>query len=73
LGGSCRARAFARSLAESPRKRVDEPWLCIIPIVLGGGVPLLGDASVPEMTLTEITRFQRGLVALRYQLPKAPP
>lgn len=54
------------------RGLIDELWLCIIPVVLGGGVPLFGSASVPELALTEITRFPRGLVELRYRLPKVP-
>jgi hypothetical protein len=37
-------------------------------VVLGGGVPLFGDASIPELALSEITRFQRGVVELRYRL-----
>lgn len=49
---------------------VDELWLSVMPVVLGGGGPLFGDASVPELTLSEITRFDRGVVELRYRLPK---
>jgi dihydrofolate reductase len=63
-GGALAAQLLRRAL-------VDELWLTVIPVVLGGGVPSFGEATLPEMTLTHVTRFERGLVELRYQLPRA--
>jgi dihydrofolate reductase len=46
---------------------VDELWLSVIPVVLGAGAPLFGAVHV-ALSLSEVTRFGRGLVELRYRV-----
>lgn len=45
-----------------------ELWLSVIPLVLGGGAPLFGDAAIPALSLQRVTQFARGIVELRYTL-----
>jgi dihydrofolate reductase len=64
VGGGDLALQFARA------GLVDELWLSVIPVVLGAGVPLFGALHVP-LSLTEVTRFGRGVVELRYRIEAA--
>jgi dihydrofolate reductase len=47
---------------------LDELWLSVMPLVLGGGARLFGSARVPALQLQGVTPFQRGIVELRYAL-----
>jgi dihydrofolate reductase len=61
-GGELVAQFVARGL-------LDELHLCVVPVVLGGGAPLLPVAVQGALALAEVTRFPRGLTELRYDLP----
>jgi dihydrofolate reductase len=63
VGGGNLAAQFAR------RGLVNELLLGVVPVVLGGGTPVL-PASIPgTLELKGITRFGRGMLELRYELP----
>ena len=66
VGGGDLVAQFTR------RGLLDELLLCVVPVVLGGGAPLLPAAVAGQLELTGVTRFPRGLIALRYTLPAAP-
>lgn len=53
------------------RGLVDELWLTVVPVVLGGGAPLLPTSLRAPFDLVEVTRFGRGMIELRYELPRA--
>ena len=58
------------------RGLLDEIWLGVAPVVLGGGVPLLPARLPGVLALEEITRFGDAFVELRYRVPRpttAPP
>lgn len=50
---------------------IDDLTLSVIPVVLGAGIRLFGDAG-PErgLTLTGVVPFPSGLVQLRYHLER---
>ena len=52
------------------RGLLDEIHLGLIPVVLGGGIPLLPAALTSPLELTGLTRFGRGMVELRYAIPR---
>jgi len=63
VGGGNVVAQFAR------RGLLDEIWLAVIPVVLGAGAPLLPAAVPGPLELTEVTRFPRGVIELRYAVP----
>jgi dihydrofolate reductase len=64
IGGAELAAAFRR------HDLIDEHWLYVMPVVLGGGRPLFppGEARRP-LALAETRRFGNGVVLLRYTRP----
>lgn len=65
VGGGNLVAQFAR------RGLLDELLLGVVPVVLGGGVPLLPAAVPGHLELSGVTRFPRGMLELRYALPAA--
>jgi dihydrofolate reductase len=65
VGGGNLVAQFAR------RGLLNELLLSVVPVVLGGGVPLLPTSISGLLELKDITRFGRGLLELRYELPTA--
>lgn len=59
-----------RSLLEA--KQVDQVEVAIVPVLLGGGIPLL-EAGLPptQLALEDVQRYPTGLVGLRYRIPAA--
>jgi dihydrofolate reductase len=57
------------------RGLLDEIWLGIAPVVLGGGAPLLPMRLPGKLRLEEVTRFPGDFVEMRYTVPpaQAPP
>ncbi len=53
------------------RGLLDEIWLGVAPVVLGGGVPVLPARLPGVLALTDITRFGDAFVELRYTVPHA--
>lgn len=51
---------------------LDELWLGVAPVVLGGGVPVLPTRLPGTLTLEDVTRFGAGFLALRYGLRGTP-
>ena len=47
---------------------LDELWLTYMPIVLGGGHPVLPTAAARDLRLQRTTHFEGGAVELRYAL-----
>ena len=47
---------------------LDELWLTLMPIALGGGHPVLPTATAKDMHLLRTTHFEGGAVELRYSL-----
>lgn len=46
---------------------ISEYILAVIPVVLGGGIPLFAGVASPErLTLTESKVFRNGIVQLHY-------
>lgn len=64
VGGGDLAAQFAE------RGLIDEIWLGVAPVVLGGGVPVLPARLPGPLTLTDITRFGDAFVELRYTVPR---
>jgi dihydrofolate reductase len=62
VGGGHLAAQFAE------RGLLDELWLTVIPVTLGGGAPLLPASLRTPFALEEVTRFGMGVVELRYRL-----
>ena len=52
------------------RALLDEVWLGVAPVVLGGGVPVLPTRLPGVLALEEITRFGDAFVELRYRVPR---
>jgi len=50
---------------------IDELWLSVIPLVLGGGMSTFGRYAVSGLELEHVTPFARGIVELRYRLEPA--
>lgn len=63
VGGGNLVAQFAR------RGLLNELLLSVVPVVLGGGTPLLPTAITGTLELQGITRFGRGILELRYTLP----
>jgi dihydrofolate reductase len=63
VGGGNLVAQFAR------RGLLHELLLGVVPVVLGGGVPLLPTSITGPLALKDITRFGRGMLELRYELP----
>ena len=59
-----------RSLLET--KQVDLVEVLVMPVLLGGGIPLL-EAGAPrtQLTLEHVQKYASGLVGLRYRVPVA--
>jgi len=55
------------------RGLLDEIWLGVAPVVLGGGVPVLPARLPGVLALTDITRFGDSFLELRYAVPHASP
>jgi dihydrofolate reductase len=67
LGGADLAATFMR------RDLIDEYWLYVHPVVVGGGKPLFqASATRINLRLTQTRTFGNGVVLLRYQRPDAP-
>lgn len=48
---------------------VDELWIFLVPIVLGNGIPLFEDRSIPmHLNLIESQVFSSGVLELHYQI-----
>lgn|SRR5512141_206908 len=59
-----------RSLLEA--KQVDQVELAVMPVLLGGGVPLLEPGSPPtRLLLEDVQRYPTGILGLRYRVPAA--
>ena len=53
-------------------KQVDLVEVAIIPVLLGGGIPLLeAGASPTRLALEHVQRYPSGLLGLRYRIPDA--
>ena len=63
-GGELAAQLAARGL-------IDELCLGLVPVVLGGGAPVLPTRLAERLQLLEITRLGGGFVALRYALGRS--
>jgi dihydrofolate reductase len=63
MGGGNLVAQFAR------RALLNELLLGVIPVVLGSGVPLLPTTLTGTLELKDVTRFDRGMLELRYELP----
>ncbi len=61
-GGDLVAQFAARDL-------LDEIWLGVAPVVLGGGVPVLPARLPGVLALRDVTRFGDAFVELRYSVP----
>jgi dihydrofolate reductase len=62
VGGGALVARFAE------RRLLDELWLGIAPVTLGGGFPLLPIRSDDPWRLTDVKRFGEAFVMLRYSL-----
>jgi dihydrofolate reductase len=59
-----------RSLLEV--RQVDLVEVLIIPVLLGGGIPLLETgAPLTQLALEHVQRYPSGLLGLRYRIPEA--
>jgi dihydrofolate reductase len=59
-----------RSLLEA--KQVDLLELLVVPVLLGGGIPLLDvEARLTQLALEQVQNYACGLVGLRYRIPAA--
>jgi dihydrofolate reductase len=59
-----------RSLLEA--KQVELVEVLLIPVLLGGGIPLLETgAPLTRLALEQVQRYPSGLVGLRYRIPGA--
>ncbi len=52
------------------RGLVDELHLAVMPVILGGGAPLLPARVAGELSLDGVTHFPRGVLELRYSFPR---
>jgi dihydrofolate reductase len=60
-----------RSLLEA--KQVDLVEVLVVPVLLGGGIPLLETgAPLTRLALEQVERYPSGLLSLRYRVPAAP-
>jgi dihydrofolate reductase len=59
-----------RSLLEA--KEVDVVEVLVVPVLLGGGIPLLEPgARLTRLALEHVERYPTGLLSLRYRVPDA--
>jgi dihydrofolate reductase len=59
-----------RSLLEA--KQVDFVEVLVVPVLLGGGIPLLETgAPITRLALEQVKRYPSGLLSLRYRVPAA--
>ena len=59
-----------RSLLEA--KQVDLVEVLVMPVLLGGGIPLLeAGAPLTQLALEHVQKYASGLVGLRYRVPVA--
>ena len=49
---------------------LDELWLTVMPVALGGGRPVLPTQRAHDLRLQRTTHFESGAVELRYELPR---
>ncbi|GAA2727997.1 dihydrofolate reductase family protein [Cellulomonas aerilata] len=63
VGGGVLVAQFAE------RGLLDEVWLGIAPVVLGGGAPLLPTRLPGNLRLEDVTRFPDSFLELRYTVP----
>jgi dihydrofolate reductase len=66
VGGGALVAQFAE------RGLLDEIWLGIAPVVLGGGAPLLPVRLPGNLRLEDVTRFPSDFVEMRYTVRPAP-
>jgi dihydrofolate reductase len=53
-------------------KQVDLVELMVMPVLLGGGIPLLeAGAPLTRLALEDVQRYPSGLLGLRYRVPAA--
>lgn len=65
VGGAALARDFLQ------QDLVDEIRLCILPIMLGGGLPFFeGGGREQPLQLKEVTAYKNGLVEVWYEIKK---
>jgi dihydrofolate reductase len=67
MGGGNLVAQFAQ------RGLLDELLLGLMPVTLGGGSPLLPLRLTEPFELKGITRYGRGAIELRYEIPKSSP
>jgi dihydrofolate reductase len=61
-----------RSLLEA--RQVDLVEVLVVPVLLGGGIPLLQTgASLTRLALEQVEQYPSGLLSLRYRVPAAAP
>jgi dihydrofolate reductase len=59
-----------RSLVEAGQ--VDVVEVLVVPVLLGGGIPLLDEgAGLTQLALEHVQQYASGLVSLRYRVPGA--
>jgi len=51
------------------RGLLNEILLSVVPVILGSGIPLLPAAIQAPLELKDISRFGRGMIELRYEIP----
>jgi dihydrofolate reductase len=62
--------SLCRSLLEA--KQVDVVEILVVPVLLGGGIPLLERGAQPtRLALEQVERYASGLLSLRYRVPDA--
>lgn len=66
VGGGALAAQFADA------GLLDELWLTLMPVALGGGRPVLPTTTTPDLRLQRTTHFEGGAVELRYALEPGP-
>ena len=53
-------------------KQVDVVEVLVVPVLLGGGIPLLETgAQLTRLALEQVERYASGLLSLRYRVPDA--
>ncbi len=62
------ASLFATALAEHAIDRVD---VAVVPVLLGGGLPLAPDVERTRLRLTESCAYSSGIVHLKYAVDRA--